>query len=179
MENKRTNIPQMEKEKKSYFSLVFTGGSLLFYLALYFVNKEIFIKSISKFWDSLSMILPFLVVVFVIMVLTILFLKPNKVKKYFGQESGVKGILLMSVAGILSVGSAYIWYPLVAELREKGMREKLITIFIYNRAIKLQLFPLMIVYFGVKYSLIVSLLIFLTSFLVGEIVEKFTVNKTG
>ena len=177
MENKKTNIPQMEKGKKGYLSLVFTGVAFLFYLSLYFVNKEIFIKSISKFWDSLSMILPFLFVVFIIMVLTILFLKPNNVKKYFGKESGIKGILLISLAGILSVGSAYIWYPLVAELKEKGMREKLITIFIYNRAIKLQLFPLMIAYFGIKFSLIVSLLIFLTSFLVGEIVEKFAVNK--
>lgn len=176
MKNKAKNIPTVGNEKKSYLSFVFTGIAFLFYFFLFMFNRPIFMKSINRFWESLSMIIPFLFFVFIIMVITILFLKPNKVKKYFGKESGIKGVLLISVAGILSVGSAYIWYPLVAELKEKGMREKLITIFIYNRAIKLHLFPLMIVYFGIKYSLVLSILIYLTSFIVGEIVEKFTLK---
>jgi len=162
---------------KNLGALIAVGVSILFYFSLYIINKSIFIKSVNKFWESLTMILPFLFFVFIIMVITLLLFKPDKIKKYLGKKSGIKGMLLTSVAGILSVGPAYLWYPLIADLKEDGMREKLITIFIYNRAIKLQLFPLMIFYFGVKFSVIESLLIFIFSFIIGEIVEIFTVGN--
>ncbi len=145
-----------------------------FYLFLYFANYELFAKAINKFLELLIMIYPYLILVFAFMFITFLFLKPDVIKKYLGKESGIKGYLFTSAAGIISVGPAYVWYPLIADLQKKGMRNKLVTIFIYNRAIKIHLLPLMFLYFGIKFSIIITLLILLFSFVIGEIVEKFT-----
>jgi uncharacterized membrane protein YraQ (UPF0718 family) len=177
MDKKIGNSNQVKDSKKNYGMLMAMSLAILFYIALYFLNKTVFLQSINKFWESLSMILPFLFMVFVVMVITLFYLKPDKIKKHLGKESGIKGFIIASVAGILSVGSAYLWYPLIAELKDKGMREKLITVFIYNRAIKLHLIPLMVFYFGIKYSAVVALLIFIFSFIIGEIVERITMVK--
>ncbi len=144
------------------------------YLFLYFANHELFVKAINKFLELLIMIYPYLILVFAFMFITFLFLKPDVIKKHLGKESGIKGCLLTSAAGIISVGPAYVWYPLIADMQKKGMRNKLVTVFIYNRAIKIHLLPLMFLYFGIKFSIVITLLIFIFSFVIGEIVEKFT-----
>ncbi|MBA7715913.1 hypothetical protein ES703_124972 [subsurface metagenome] len=81
------------------------------------------------------MIIP-LSLVFVIMLLINLFLKPARIAKFLGKGSGVKGIALSAAAGIISTGPIYVWYPLLRDLKEKGAGESSIAIFLYNRAVK-------------------------------------------
>lgn len=67
----------------------------------------------------LNMLIP-LSLVFVLMLLINLFLKPARVAKFLGKGSGVKGITLSAAASIISTGPIYAWYPLLKDLREKG-----------------------------------------------------------
>ncbi|MEA2074619.1 MAG: hypothetical protein U9O85_02630 [Euryarchaeota archaeon] len=75
--------------------------------------------------------------------------------KYAGEGSGIKGWFLAISAGIISHGPIYIWYPLLKELRDRGMRSGLIAAFMYSRAIKIPLLPYIVI----------------ASLAVGEIIE--------
>ena len=106
------------------------------------------------------------------MVLTNLFVKPKVLMKYLGKNSGFKGWIITIIAGILSSGPIYMWYPLLNDLQRHGMKSGLIAAFLYNRAIKFPLLPLLIVSFGIKYSLVLMTVMILISVVQGMITEK-------
>ena len=81
------------------------------------------------------------------------------------------------VAGILSVGSIYMWYPLLKDLEEKGVEKGLIATFLYNRAIKIHLIPLMILYFSGKFILLLTILMIIASVIQGVIINKMSRRK--
>ena len=152
---------------------VISGG----YLLLYFINGALFQKSIGKFLALIIQIAPFLLIVFVIMFINFWFIKPEIVKKYLGAQSGVKGYIFAVISGIISVGSAYMWYPLLKDLKKSGMTDKLIAVFIYNRSIKLHLLPVMILYFGMEYTVVLTIGAILFSLLIGFTVQKFSMDS--
>ncbi len=95
------------------------------------------------------------------------------VSKYVGKGSGIKGWFLAISTGILSHGPIYVWYPLLKDLRDKGMRSGLIAAFLYSRAIniKIPLLPLMIYYFGALFVVVLLPYIVIASIVEGEIIE--------
>ena len=142
------------------------------YLFLFLVYPPIFWKSFLFSLDVFLKILPILLFVFITMFIFNLFLDLNIIKKFVGKESGWKGWLVSILVGILSSGPIYLWYPLVADLREKGMRTSLVSCFLYKLSVKSPLFPLMIFYFGLGFTIIFNLLIIAFSIISGLIVEK-------
>ena len=58
-------------------------------------------------------------------------------------------------------------YPLLKELHEKGLRNSLLAIFLGNRAVKPVLLPVMISYFGLTYTLILTFLTILGALVIG------------
>jgi uncharacterized membrane protein YraQ (UPF0718 family) len=99
------------------------------------------------------------------------FLKPNTVSKYADKNSGIKGWVFAIFTGIISHGPIYVWYPLLKDLRDKGMRSGLISAFLYNRAIKIPLLPLMVYYFGIKFVAILLIYMIIASIIGGKIIE--------
>jgi len=114
----------------------------------------------------LNMLMP-LTLVFILMLLLNLFLTPAQVARFLGKGAGIKGILLPAAAGIISTGPIYAWYPLLKDLRERGARNSSIAIFLYNRAVKPFLLPVMIAYFGWVYVVILTVLTLLGSIAIG------------
>ena len=98
---------------------------------------------------------------------------PKTVSKYVGKGSGIKGWFLAISTGILSHGPIYVWYPLLKDLRDRGMRSGLIAAFLYCRAIniKIPLLPLMVYYFGVLFVVVLLPYIVIASIVEGEIIE--------
>jgi len=88
-----------------------------------------------------------------------------------GKESGTKGWVLAIITGILSHGPVYIWYPLLKDLREQGMRTGLVAVFLYNRAIKIPLLPVMIFYFGIEFTSILLIWMVGASVIEGKVIE--------
>ena len=108
-----------------------------------------------------------LVLVFLIMLALNLFVKPAQIVGLFGKGLRIKGIVFSAVAGIISMGPIYVWYPLLKNLREEGAGTGPITIFLYSRAVKPFLLPVMIAYFGWAYVVILTVLTVFSSIAIG------------
>ncbi len=100
------------------------------------------------------------------------FTDPRTVSKYVGKGSGIKGWLLAVFAGMLSHGPIYAWYPLLRDLRNQGMKSGLIAVFLYNRAIKIPLLPLMVYYFRIPFVVILTSYMIVASIIQGQIIQK-------
>jgi hypothetical protein len=71
----------------------------------------------------------------------------------------------------LSSGPVYLWYPLLKQLKEKWLSQWHIATFIYARAIKIPLIPMMIVFFGLKYTIIFNLVLFVLALIIWVLID--------
>ena len=111
--------------------------------------------------------------VFAVMLVFNLFIKPAQVVKLFGKSTGLKATILSVAGGIISMGPIYVWYPFLKDLREKGAQSSPIAVFLYARAIKPFLLPVMVSYFGWIYVVILTSLTALGSIAVGYLIRVF------
>jgi len=162
-----------KKQKKSKSGYIMLGVVSALYIILFFVNADKTVNSLFASLKVLEMIAPILLVVFFLMALLNTFINEKSIAKHLGEDSGAKGWFIALFGGILSHGPGYIWYPMLQELRSKGAMDGLVIAFIYARAIKLPWLPLMISYFGLSFTIVLSLYILLAAFIQGVIVNKF------
>lgn len=134
---------------------------------VYAVDADAVIKAVALLQPLLLRIVPALALVFVFLVLINAFVDRQWVGRRLGTAAGIKGWVLTVTAGVLSAGPIYAWYPLLGELKSKGMSNALIAAFLYARALKLPLLPIMAHYFGFAYTLTVSICIVVSSVLTG------------
>ena len=87
-------------------------------------------------------------------------------------KSNKKLWLFSIVSGIISMGPIYLWYPIMKELLDKGLKYRYVAVFLYNRGIKLQLLPMLILYFGITYSITLMIVMAILSIPQAIIVEK-------
>ncbi len=144
----------------------------IFYLILLSFNFPLGKDAFIKFFELLQKIIPVFILVFIFIFISNLFLDAKKIAKFIGESAGIKGWFVSIAAGILSMGPIYMWYPLLADLKEKGMKESFIAVFLYNRAIKIPLLPLMIYYFGLTFVIILTFYMILFSIINGLLVDK-------
>ena len=157
--------------------LLFPAAVLAIYVILLIIMPDkglLALKSSGSVFRSL--VLP-LCLVFAIMVLLNAYLKPGQIARFLGRDAGIKGVVLSVAAGIISTGPIYAWYPLLKDLREKGAADSLMAIFLYNRAVKPFLMPVMIAYFGWLYVVMLTVLTVLASIAVGYAVAGFVKEK--
>ena len=109
-------------------------------------------------------------VVFGVLLALNLFVKPASVARWLGKGSGAKGVGLSTLAGVLSMGPIYAWYPLLADLREKGATGFHLANFLGCRAVKPFLLPLMVYYFGWAFTVVVNILLVVGALLTGVVV---------
>jgi hypothetical protein len=150
---------------------------LIAYIILFFVDKTLFYSSLSFFENILLKIIPIFLIVFVLMVLTNYFITPEFIIKHT-REKGIRKWFFIIIGGILSAGPIYMWYPLLADLKHKGLSYGLIACFLYNRAIKLPLIPLIVLYFGWKYVIVLTFVMIFISIIQGILVDNVMEVKT-
>ena len=169
----------MAKTQKSNIGKwLFLGIVLLLFVVLYFYNPEKGQLILTTFKKLMLQILPILILVYFIMLVTNYFVNNDKLKKYMGEDAGAKGWFISIVSGILSVGPVYMWYPLMKDLQDRGVKNKFLITFLYNRGIKLQWLPMLILYFGLKYSITLMVVMAIMSIPTGIITEKL-INYTN
>ena len=171
----KRNSKKGVKKKDGYYGIYFLISVILVYVILYFSKPEKIQESLKMSGELLIQILPALLLVIVFMGFMNYFLNPKKVKKYVGKESGARGWLLAIFTGVLSHGPIYIWYPLLKDLREQGMSNGLIAVFLYNRAIKIPLLPLMIYYFGINFVVLLLICMIIASMVEGKIIDMMNI----
>ena len=147
--------------------LLFPACVLAIYGVLFAIVPEKAFLALKGSGDVFLNLVGILVLVFIVMLAFNLFLKPGQVGKFLGTGAGFRGIMLSAGAGIISMGPVYAWYPLLKELKEKGAGTSVIAAFLYNRAIKLPLLPIIIAYFGWVYVVILTVLTVFGSIAIG------------
>ncbi|MFH1428104.1 MAG: permease [Patescibacteria group bacterium] len=116
-------------------------------------------------------IVPILLVVFIIMILVNIYFTKERIGKYLGEKSGIRGWVYAIISGILVSGPPYVLFPLLGEFKKQGMKNSLLAVFLYNRNVKIPFLPVMIYYFGLGFTLILSLYIIIFSILNGKIIK--------
>ena len=162
----------MKKPEKNNKGWYFLGVIVLMYIVLMVVEPDKAELSLNFALKIFYRVFPVFIIVFLFMVIINIFVEPGHVQKYLGRGSGIKGWLFAISSGIISTGPVYIWYPMLKQLKMNGARTALISVFLYNRSVKLPLLPLLIMYFGVKYTIVLIVIIIISSPLQGWLVEK-------
>jgi uncharacterized membrane protein YraQ (UPF0718 family) len=159
------------EQNTSRSGCVFLAIVIAVYAITALIDLPTAVHALRIFWDILLRIAPVLVLVFLLLVLTDLLIRPNQVIRYLGRESGPIGWLVAIAGGIISSGPIYVWFPFLADLRARGMRTAFAATFLYNRAVKVPLLPLMIFYFGIAFTAVLTFYMVLFSVVVGAVTE--------
>lgn len=149
------------------------------YLVVAVVEQDAAVDALGAFWNLFLQVLPVLAIVYGLLFLSNLFITSDLVLKYLGGERRIGGWIIAIISGIISSGPIYLWYPLLGDLKEKGMRTSLVACFLYNRAVKIPLLPMMILYFGPKLVIVLTVCMVGCSILNGLIVEWFTSDRAA
>ncbi|MEE4253565.1 MAG: hypothetical protein V2I50_05925 [Desulfuromusa sp.] len=166
-------LPIKKKKESAYGAYIFLLCMVVVYLVVFFLDPVRTLVALRFCLGMLKKLLPVLGLVSVFMLLNNLLVKPNWVRDHVGRDSGWRGVFIAVVAGILSMGPIYVWYGILQNLREKGMRTSLVASFLYARSVKPQLLPLMIYYFGWLYALVLVSYLIVFSVLNGLLTERF------
>jgi uncharacterized membrane protein YraQ (UPF0718 family) len=150
----------------------FLGAVLLAHGAAALLDAELASRAREAFVHMAASVTPVLVLVFGLVFLVERLLTRERTRTWLGRGSGWRGWLLALAAGIVSTGPVYAWYALLAELRAKGMRDALVAVALYARAIKLPLLPLLAHYFGLGFVLVLSAWLAVFALATGWLVER-------
>jgi len=159
------------KAKKNLFGISFLLIILCVYALLFMMNSLAFYQSVQYVGNVLYTLIPVLILVFLIMSIFHYYLKPKTISKYLGADAGWKGWFLSTVFGIFSHGSIYMWYPLFQQFHQKGMSYGFISVFLYNRSVKIPLLPALILYFGLSYTIVLLVWMIIAGLLEGKIIN--------
>jgi uncharacterized membrane protein YraQ (UPF0718 family) len=160
-----TNKNQHRRALRTVF--LFPAFVMAIYGMAFAIAPDRALQALTKSGNVFLTIAQPLAVVFVVMLVLNVFVKPARISRFVGKGAGIKGMVISVVAGIISMGPIYAWYPLLKKLREEGAGNAPIAIFLYNRAVKPFLLPVMIAYFGWAYVVILTLFTILASMAVG------------
>ena len=141
------------------------------YLVLFFINSEKAATALQQGNSVLLKLIPIFLTVIVLTAVINYFLRPQQIVKHFGKESGAIGWFYALFGGVISHGPMYAWYPMLQDMKNNGLRDGLIATFLYARAIKLPLLPLMIDYFGLIFTTVLSVYILVGAYLQGRCIE--------
>lgn len=150
---------------------VFTVLSFIFNFS---PGKSIFAEFSQSFVDMIIFV-PFL---FIIVGLLDIWVPKERVQKYIGQGSGIRGIMLVVLLSMLQAGPLYGAFPVAYLLYKKGASIR--NIFIYLGAFSSMKIPMLgieIGYLGIEFSLVrtlVSLPLFIG---IGYLMEWYLKNR--
>lgn len=150
---------------------------LIIVVALYliaFLINPIYTKfSFNSFLVSFLKIIPIIIFVFILLFFVNYFLKPQKFVKHLGRSSGIKGWFYVLFTGsFIPLGAPYIVFPLLGELKEKGMSNALLAAFLYIRNLQIIFLLIMLHYFGALFTAVVWFYVFIFSIISGILMGR-------
>lgn len=167
------NIPAQWK----FLILVF-----LLYVCILLAKAQFAGTIATQFLATLKEVLPIIAVVFFVMFLLNLFIRPEVIKKHLGHDSGFKGWVYTIIASIVIAGPPYVLMPMLADFRRHGMKTSLVAVFLSNRSVQPVFLPVMAYYFGWQYTIIVSVFIVIFSvfsgMIMGKMIEREMIDKS-
>ena len=162
----------MKDSEKSYIGWYFLTIVIILYFIAGIFKIDVILPSLKFAFNILLNVIPIFILVFVLMVVVNYYITPKTVNKYLSKSSGLKRWFIAVIGGIISTGPIYMWYPMLKELKKKGVNYGFIATFLYNRAVKLPLIPMIILYFGLTFTIILTIVMIIISVIQGIIFEK-------
>lgn len=162
----------MKRTERSHAGWYFLLIVVVIYVVTGLLKAEVILPSLGFSLRIVKNILPVFVVILALMVAFNYFITPHSVRQYLGRSSGLKRWFIAVAGGIISTGPIYMWYPMLKELRKEGVRYSFIATFLYNRAVKPPLIPMIIAYFGLRYTTVLAMVMITISVIQGIIFEK-------
>ncbi|MCK5191121.1 MAG: hypothetical protein KAR12_13820, partial [Methylococcales bacterium] len=169
---KETKSGQKLKHSPGYGGWWFLLAVLMLHLGVRIIEPTFSTESLDYFVKVLYKLLPAFGLMFLLLWLFNLFANPQQISRYQMLHSGLKGWMFATAGGIISMGSMYLWYPLLQDLKANGMRTSLLASFLYSRAIKIPMLPFMVHYFGTLYTILFVFNIVLFSVASGLMMER-------
>lgn len=167
----------MKRTEESYAGWYFLIIAMVIAAIAFALRPEAMLPTFKFFWEIIKKIIPVFILIFVLTVIINYFVSPQTITRKLGKESGWTAWPIAVITGIISTGPIYLWYPLLNEMQKHGVRDGLVAVFLYNRAVKIPLLPLMIYYFGVAYVVVLTVVMIIVSILQGMLVEKIVGDK--
>lgn len=146
---------------------LFLAGVLLAWLAAAALAPARVGPALDLFRQLLGEVLPALGLVFVLLLLANLFAERPWIERHLGREAGVRAWLAALAAGVLAAGPPWPWYALAGQFMGRGVPSGVAAAFLYARAVKLPLLPLLVHYFGLAYALTLGVWLLLLALLGG------------
>lgn len=159
--------------KKINGSLKFLIIVFIVYLIISLFNFDYAYATFKKTLIMLKGVVPLILFVFFAMFVVNILIDEKKIKKHLGKGTGIMGWIYSIIGAILIPAPPYIIFPMLGNLQKKGMRNSLIVSFLYNGNLQLTFLPVLAYYFGIYYTVIVSVYIFIFSIISGIIIEKY------
>ncbi len=96
---------------------------------------------------------------------------PDQIAKYFGKEAHWKRFLIASTVPMFLGGSLFTIFPLIGTLIDNGVSYGVAIAFITAWSAKIPMIPLEIHFLGLKFTIIRTLLVIPTAFILGYLGE--------
>ena len=138
-------------EKGNSSGWYFLLAVICLYLLAAVLDPKKTVSAVGMFVDVSRSILPALILMFVFMTLMNYHVNAKTLAATMGRNAGLRKWVITIVAGIISSGPIYIWYPVLGDLHEKGVGYGMIATFLYNRSVKIPFLPILASYFGLTY----------------------------
>lgn len=167
----------MKEARSPLNGWIFLCAVVLAWLSLVVVAPGYADHAITLFSGLLTKVLPAFALVFVLLFVANLVTDQPWVERSLASKPGPLGWLIAVAAGVLASGSLYVWYALVGELRQKGLRPGLAAAFLYAFSVKLPLLPLLVHFFGLTYAVVLNAYLILFAVLGALLVERLDVPR--
>ena len=161
----------MNTKKLEFKGIKFLFFVIIIYILIFLFDGKNSILALTKSYEVLLKLLPIFVMIIFITTMINYFLKPKMIMKHLGKDSGIKAWIYAIVGGVISHGPMYVWYPMLSELKQNGLKNSLLATFMYTRAIKVPFIPIMIDYFGVVFTIVLFIYILIGGILQGLLIE--------
>lgn len=168
----------MNTKKFEFKGIKFLFFAIIIYILIFLFDGKNSILALAKSYEVLLKLLPIFVMIIFITTVINYFLKPKMIIKHLGKDSGIKAWIYTVLGAIISQGPMYVWYPVLSEFKQNGLRDGLLATFMYTRAIKIPFIPIIIDYFGIVFTIVLFSYILLGGILQGILVEAL-IKKTN
>lgn len=162
--------------KQGFKGFKFLGFVIFLFILLYFVNASKTIDSLKYFTKNTLKVLPIFVLVIFLTALINYYFPKERIGQMLQGKSRWQTYTVSLLAGVISMGPIFAWFPLLKNLKDKNLEEGALVTFFYGKSIKLTLWPIMIGFFGQLFSLIfifyIALAALMQGFLYALLFEK-------
>jgi len=150
----------------------FLLGMILVYAFISTFNSSYIKDALTGSLEDFVKLVPLFVFVYIIIFFINLYLKPESIQRHLSQEAGMKGWIYALLASIFLTVPPYIAFPMLSELKKHGMSHALIAVFMNNRHVQPALLAAMVYYFGLKFTVVISIYILIFAIITGIIIGK-------